>query len=105
MRIVYNANCSFLVGVPHEALKEGHTIGAGAFGEVKKYKIQGISFLPEHVTYCGKLYKGDNKAEFESFQTEQGMQVIHPSVVKCIAFTRESRRITIFPFYNGDSLR
>ena len=32
------------------------------------------------------------------------MQVLHPSIVRCIAFTKESPWITIFPFYNGGSL-
>lgn len=104
LRTVYNAQCTHLIGIPHEALVEGQTIGSGAFGEVKEYKIRGVSFLPEHITYCGKLYKGDGTHKFESFQTEQGMQVLHPSIVRCIAFTKESPWITIFPFYNGGSL-
>ena len=90
MRAVFNAQCSFLIGIPHKELKEGQLIGTEAFGEVKKYKVQGISFLPEHVTYCGKLYKGTNNAKFESSQIEQGMQVIHRSIVICISFTKES---------------
>ena len=32
------------------------------------------------------------------------MQVIHPSIVRCIAFTKEFPWITIFPFFNGGSL-
>ena len=32
------------------------------------------------------------------------MQVLHPSIVRCIAFTKESPWITIFPFFNGGSL-
>ena len=32
------------------------------------------------------------------------MQVMHPSIVRCIAFTKESPWITLFPFYNGGSI-
>ena len=32
------------------------------------------------------------------------MQVLHPSILRCIAFTKESPWITIFPFFNGGSL-
>ena len=32
------------------------------------------------------------------------MQVLHPSIVHCIGFTTESPWITIFPFFNGDSI-
>lgn len=105
MRTVYNAQCTHLIGIPHEALVEGTTIGSGAFGEVKEYKVRGVSFLPEHITYCGKLYKkGEASTKFNNFQTEQGMQVLHPSIVRCIAFTKESPWITLFPFFNGGSL-
>lgn len=104
MRTVYNSLCTHLIGIPHEALKEGHMLGAGAFGEAKEYKISGISFLPEHITYCGKRYKGESLSKFESFQAEQGMQVLHPSIVRCIAFTKEAPWITIFPLFNGGSL-
>ena len=67
MRTVYNSMC------PHCALVEGPRIGAGAFGEVKKYTVRGNSFFPEHTTYCGKHFKGGSFQKFESFQTQQGI--------------------------------
>ena len=87
-------NVLFSCWHPHDALKGGQKIGTRAFGEVKKFKIQGISFLSEHVAYCGKLYKGDSSSKFEIFQAEQRMQVVYPS--RCIAFTRKLPKIKIF---------
>ena len=62
-----------IIGIPHEVLVEEARIGTSSFGEVREYKIKGISFFLEHITYCGKLYKGDTSKNFDSFQTEQGM--------------------------------
>ena len=104
MRTVYNAISTHLIGIPHEAMQARAAIGSGDFGEVNEYKVRGISFLPEHITYSGKLYQGEGSRKFDNFQTEQGMQVLHPTIVRCIAFTKESPWITIFPFYNGGSL-
>ena len=70
LRTTYNSQCTHVIGIPHEVLIEGLRIGAGAFGEVREYKIQGVSFFPEHITYCGNLYKGDSSRKFDSFQTE-----------------------------------
>ena len=63
----YNSQCTPVIGILYEVLIEGVRIGAGTFGEVREYKIQGVSFFPEHITYCGKLYKGDNSRKFDSF--------------------------------------
>ena len=84
--------------------RKGVRIGTGAFGEGRAYKIKGVSFFPEHITYYEKLYKGDSSRKFDSFQKEQGMHILHPSIVRCIAFTKESPWITIFPFFNDGSL-
>ena len=73
LRTTYNSQCTHVIGIPHEVLIEGARIGAGAFGEVREYKIQGVSFFRDHITYCGKLYKGDSSRKFDSFQIEQGM--------------------------------
>lgn len=104
MRTVYNSLCTHLIGIPHEVLIEGNTLGSSVFGEVKEYRFWGVSFFPEHITYCKKAYKGDNLQKFNNFQLEQGMQVLHPSIVRCIAFTKESPWVTIFPFFNGGSI-
>ena len=104
LRTRYNSQCTHLIGIPHETLVEGEMIGSGAFGYVREYRIRGVSFFPEHIVYCGKVYKGDGEFKHESFQTEQGMQILHPSIVRCIAFTKEPPWITIFHFFNGGSL-
>lgn len=104
MRIVYNAMCAHLICISHEALVVGAARGWRAFGEVKEYKIHGFFFLLEHITYCEKFYKGEGSKKFDIFQAKQGMQVLHPTIVRCIAFTKELPWITIFPFYNGGSL-
>ena len=70
LRTTYNALCMHVICIPHEVLIEGVRIGAGAFGEVREYKIKVVSFFPEHITYCKKLYKGDTSRKFDSFQIE-----------------------------------
>ena len=55
MRTIYISLCICLIGIPHEVLTEGARIGSGVFGEVK-----------EHITYCGKLYKGDSLKMFDN---------------------------------------
>ena len=70
LRTTYNSQCTHVIGIPHEVLIEGVRIGTAAFEEVRKYKIQGVSFFPKHSTYCGKLYKGDSSKKFDSFQIE-----------------------------------
>ena len=70
MHISYRSSCTNLIGIPHEVLIEGARIGTSTFGEVREYKIKGISFFPKHITYCGKLYKGDSSKKIDSFQTE-----------------------------------
>ena len=73
LRTTYSSLCTHDIGIPHEVLIEGVRIGAGTFGEVREYKIQGVSFFPEHITFRRKLYKGDSSKKFDSFQTEHGM--------------------------------
>ena len=104
VRTFRNAQCTVTVGVPHEALVFGEKIGSGAFGTCKKVTMQGISFFPEHMTFCAKCYKGDSNAQFDSFGAEAGMQKLHPNIVRCIAYTTESPWISIFPFFNGGTL-
>ena len=104
MSTVFNAKCAHVIGIPHEALREGERIGAGSFGICRIYNIRGISFFPEHMQYVGKCYKGGEVTKFDSSQTEQGMQFLHPSIVRCIGFTTEAPWITFFPLYNGGSL-
>ena len=65
----YSSQCTHVIGIPHAVLIEGVRIGAGTFEKVREYKIQGISFFPEHITYYGKLYKGDSSRKLDSFQT------------------------------------
>ena len=67
MRTTYNALCSHLLGILHDAIVMGSKIGGGAFGECRKINVKGISFLPEHITYCGKCYKGDSEVKFDNF--------------------------------------
>ena len=90
LRTTYNSQCTHVTGILNKVLIEGVRIGASAFGEVREYKIQGVSFFPEHIAYCEKLYKTDSSRKFDSFQTEQGMQVLHPSIVRCIVRTGPS---------------
>lgn len=104
MRTAYNSMVAHILGLPHEALDLGQRIGSGAFGECRRVHIKGVSFLPEHITYCAKCYKGGEEKKQNNFQTEQSMQVLHPSIVRCIAFTTQSPWVNIFPFYNGPSL-
>lgn len=59
MRTAYNARVAHILGIPHEPLIMGSRIGSGSFGECRKVTVKGISFLPEHITYCAKCYKGD----------------------------------------------
>ena len=82
----------------------GSHIGSGSFGECKRVHVKGVSFLPEHITYCAKCYKRGDDTKHDNFQTEQSMQVMHPSIVRCIAFTTQAPWINVFPFYNGESL-
>ena len=97
MSTVVNAKCAHLIGIPHEALREDERIGAGSFGICRIYNIKGISIFLEHMQYVGKCYKGGEATKFDSFQTEQGMQILHPSIIRCIGgFTTEAPWITFF---------
>ena len=101
MRTSSNAKCAHIVGITHKALIEGERVGTGSFGICRLYTVKGISFSLEHINYVGKCYKGGSKAKLNNFQTEQGMQLLHPSIVWCIGFTIEAPWITKFPYYNG----
>ena len=81
MRTSLNAKCAHIIGIPHEALLEGERVGTGSFGICRLYTVKGISFFLEHINYVGKCYKGGLKAKLNIFQTEQGMQLLHPSIV------------------------
>lgn len=104
MRTAYNSVVAHILAIPHEALILESRIGGGAFGDCRRVRVKGISFLPEHITYCAKCYKGDDSMQHENFVTEHGMQILHPSIVRCIAFTSVAPWTNIFPFYNGESL-
>ena len=70
MHTTYKSLCMHLIGILHEVLIEGARIGTGTFGEVREYKIKGVSFFLEHIMYCGNLYMGDSSKKFDSFRTE-----------------------------------
>ena len=55
LHTTYNSQCTHVIGIPHKVLIEGVRIGSDAFGEVREYKIKGVSFFLEHITYCKKL--------------------------------------------------
>ena len=42
----YNSLCTHVIGILHKVLTKGVRVGVGAFGEVREYKIKGISFFP-----------------------------------------------------------
>ena len=104
MHTSLNAKCAHVIGIPHEVLTEGETMGTGSFGICRLYTVKDISFFLEHINYVGKCYKRDTEAKLNNFQTEQGMQLLHPSIVECIGFTKGMPWITIFPYYNGGSI-
>ena len=81
MQTIYDFVYKHLIGIPHDVVVEGQIIGTRAFGVVREYKMKGLSFLLEHINYCGRLHKKDVSLKFESFYAEQGMQVLHPSIV------------------------
>ena len=53
-KTLHNVECSFSIGIPHQAIQIIETIGRGSFGECHKIEIQGISFFPKGTFFVAK---------------------------------------------------
>lgn len=54
----YKSQCSYTLGILVEAITFLEELGSGSYGTVNIVRIEGISFLPSHVSYVGKRFKG-----------------------------------------------
>lgn len=103
-RTFYNHLCAHMVVIPYASIKVIKEIGSGSFGTCSQVQIEGVSFFPSTIIYCAKEYKGATHDKLTQFTTEKNMQKMHPSLVRCIACTGEAPWVSIFPYFNGNTV-
>ena len=100
----YNSQCSYTLGIPVEAITFLEELGSGSYGTVNIVRIEGISFLPSHVSYVGKRFKGQGQSQLKNFGLESSVDLLHPGIVRPLAHTRCVPWILIFPHFKGGNL-
>ena len=104
LQTLHNHICAHIVIIPYACIKVVKKIGSGAYGTCSQVQIEGVSFFPSTTIYHAKEYKGATHAKLSQFTTEKNMQKMHPSLVRCIGCTGEATWVSIFPYYNGNTM-
>ena len=103
-RTKHNDQASITIGLPPHVISYGKSLGKGAFGIAQQCTVDGVSYLPAHITYVAKKFTGGPRSQYKSWAQEASIDLPHRGIVRSIAHTNTAPWVLLFPFFNGGTL-